>query len=119
MTWEELTELLERLGAAHDVKVHTVRRDGMDTVALHFVPVVWFVSMRFSGTLNIGVYEGEDHRLVGTEQIPLAEPTPEFVRERVEKASAEQFGLALDPQAVSDFLERFPRPQMRDMEGAG
>ena len=64
------------------------------------------------------MYGGEDHRLVGTEQIPLAELTPEFVRERVEKASAEQFGLALDPQAVSDFLERFPRPQMRDIDGA-
>ena len=47
-------------------------------------------------------------RLVGTEQIPLAELTPEFVRERVEKASAEQFALALDPRAVSDSLERFP-----------
>lgn len=99
--------------------MHVVRRDGLDTVALHFVPVAWFVAMRLTGALNIGVYQGEENRLVGTEQIPLAELTPEFVRERVEKASAEQFGLRLDPQAVSDFLERFPRPQLRDVDGAG
>ena len=118
MTWDELTGLLEQLGPDHNVTVHTVRRDGMDTVALHFVPVAWFVSMRFTGALNIGVYEGEENRLVGTEQIPLGELTPAFVRARV-KASAEQFGLRLDPQAVSDFLERFPGPQLRDVEGAG
>lgn len=119
MTWDELTSLLEQLGADHDVKVHTVRRDGLDTVALHLVPVAWFVAMRFTGALNIGVYQGEENRLVGTEQIPLAELTPEFVRGRVEKASAEQFGHRLDPRAVSDFLERFPRPQWRDVDGAG
>lgn len=119
MTWEELTELLTRLGDEHAAKVHVVRRDGLDTVAIHFVPVAWFVSMRFSGTLNIGVYEGEENRLVGTEQLPLAELTPGFVREKVEKAAAKQFELSLDPEAVRDFLERFPRPQMRDMEGAG
>ena len=118
MTWEELTRLLERPAADHDVKVHTVRRDGLDTVAVHFVPVAWFVSMRFTGTLNMGVYEGEENRLVGTEQIPLAELTPAFVRERVEKAAAEQFTLSLDPQAVSEFLDRFPRPQLRDIDGA-
>ena len=40
--------------------------------------------------LNVGVYEGDEHRLVGTEQIPLAELTPEFVRERVEAACGER-----------------------------
>ena len=100
------------------MKVHIVRRGGTDTVVLHLVPVAWFVSMRFANTLNIDRYEGEERRLVGTEQIPLAELTPEFVRARVEKASAEYFGLAFDPQAVSDFLERCPRPQMRDIDGA-
>ena len=119
MTWEELTELLTKLGDEHETKVHVVRRDGLDTVALHFVPVAWFVSMRFTGALNMGTYQGEENRLVGTEQIPLAEVTSEFVRQKVEAAAAKQFFLALDPQAVSDFLEPLPRPQLRDMDGAG
>ena len=75
--------------------------------------------MKFAGALNMGVYEGDENRLVGTEQIPLAELTPEFVREKVEVAAVKQFSLLLDPEAVAEFLERFPRPQMRDMEGAG
>ena len=66
-----------------------------------------------------GCLRGEENRIVGTEQIPLAELTPEFVRQRVENAAAEQFSRLLDPEAVAEFLERFPRPQMRDMEGAG
>ena len=119
MTWEELTGLLSGLAEEHENKAHVVRRDGMDTIALHFVPVAWFVSMRFTGTLNMGIYQGEENRLVGTEQIPLAELTPAFVRERVEKAAAEQFTLSLDPEAVDEFLEGFPRPRLRDVEGAG
>ena len=75
--------------------------------------------MKMVSALNMGVYEGEERRIIGTEQIPLAELTPEFVRNRVQQAAAQQFNLSLDSQAVKDFLERFPRPQMRDMEGAG
>ena len=75
--------------------------------------------MKFANALNIGVYEGEENRLVGKEHIPLPELTPEFVHTRVEKAPAEQFALALDPGAVSEFLEKFPRPQMHDINGAG
>lgn len=123
MTWDELTDLLTSLGEGYDLKVHVVRREGLDTVALHIVPVAWFVAMRFTGALNIGVYEGDEHRLVGTEQIPLAELTPAFVRERVDAAmvtvvAATGVQLVLDPEAVRMFLERFPRPQMRDIEGS-
>ena len=119
MTWDELTALLSELAEEHDTKANVVSAEGVETVFLHLPPVAWFCSMKFVGALNIGVYQGEENRLVGTAQIPLAELTPEFVREKVERAAAEQFGLSLDPQAVSDFLERFPRPQLRDMEGAG
>jgi hypothetical protein len=35
-------------------------------------------------TEQIGVFQGQENRLVGTEQIPLAELTPASVRERVE-----------------------------------
>ena len=64
MTWDELTDLLTRLGEGYDLKVHVVRREGLDTVALHIVPVAWFVAMRFTGALNMGVYEGDENRLV-------------------------------------------------------
>lgn len=118
-----MTDLLTRLGEGYDLKVHVVRREGLDTVALHIVPVAWFVAMRFTGALNMGVYEGDEHRLVGTEQIPLAELTPEFVRDRVDAAmdkaeAARGVQLVLDPEAVRMFLEKFPRPQMRDIEGS-
>lgn len=123
MNWDELTDLLTRLGEGYDLKVHVVRREGLDTVALHIVPVAWFVAMRFTGALNMGVYEGEENRLVGTEQIPLAELTPEFVRDRVDAAmdkavAATGVQLVLDPEAVRMFLEKFPKPQMRDIEGS-
>lgn len=116
MTWAEITGLLTELGEQYDVKVHVVRHDGLDTVALHLPPVAWFVSMKFAGSLNMGVYEGDEHRLVGTEQIPLAELTPEFVRERVEHAASELLGLALDPDAVRDFFARFQAQRSRDTE---
>ena len=119
MTWEELTDLLSQLAKEHDTEAEVVPIQGLEAVFLHLVPVAWFSSMKFAGALNIGVYEGEENRLVGTEQIPLPELTPKFVRKRVETAAAEQFGLCLDPEAVRDFLERFPRPQLRDVEGAG
>ncbi len=114
MTWDELTDLLTKLGEQYDVKVHVVKRDGLDTVALHLPPVAWFISMKFAGSLNMGTYEGDDHRLVGTEQIPLAELTPKFVQERVERAAAELLGVALDPDAVRDFFARLQEQRSRD-----
>ena len=121
MTWDELTDLLTRLGEGYDLKVHVVRREGLDTVALHIVPVAWFVAMRFTGALNMGVYEGEENRLVGTEQIPLAELTPEFVRERVDAAmdkavAARGVQLVLDPEAVRDFFEVMQKQRSRDLD---
>ena len=121
MTWDELTDLLTRLGEGYGLKVHVVRREGLDTVALHIVPVAWFVAMRFTGALNIGVYEGEENRLVGTEQIPLAELTPEFVRDRVDAAvdkavAARGVQLVLDPEAVRDFLEVMQKQRSRDLD---
>lgn len=119
MTWDELTALLSKLAQQHDTELKVVPIQGLEAVFLHFVPVAWFSSMKFAGALNIGVYQGDENRLVGTEQIPLAELTPEFVHQRVKKAAAEQFSRLLDPEAIRDFLERFPRPELRDMEGAG
>ena len=119
MTWDELTALLSKLAQEHDTELKVVPIEGLEAVFFHLVPVAWFSSMKFVGALNIGVYQGNENRLVGTEQIPLAELTPEFVRQRVETAAAEQIGRALDPETVRKFFEQFPRPQLRDMEGAG
>ena len=119
MTWDELTALLSELAQEHGNELKVIPIKGLEAVFLHLVPVAWFSSMKLANALSIGVYEGEENRLVGQESIPLPELTPEFVRARVEKAAAEWFSLSLDPEAVRDFLERFPRPQMRDLEGAG
>ncbi len=119
MTWDELTTLLSELARENDTELKIVPIKGLEAVFLHLVPVAWFSSMKMFPALNIGVYEGEERRLVGTEQIPLAELTPEFVREKVQQAAAQQFALSLDPEVVREFLEQIPRPQMRDVEDAG
>ena len=108
MTWEEIAELLITFGE----KVHVIRGDNADAVSLQLVPVSWFVSIKSSGVLNTGIYEGEDNRLVGTRTIPFAELTPEFLRQEVQKAMAEQVAYFLDSAALRDCLdsaERKPR----------
>ena len=119
MTWDELTALFSKLADEHGNELKVIPIEGLEAVFLHLVPVAWFSSMKFAGALNIGVYQGDENRLVGTEQIPLAELTPEFVREKVQAAAVEQFSRLLDPEAVAEFLERFPRPKLRDVQGAG
>ena len=79
MTWEELATLLISCQQA----VHVVRGDGLDTVSLQLAPVAWFVSIKSSGKLNIGTYEGDDLRLVGTQIIPLEELEPDFLRRKI------------------------------------
>ena len=110
MTWEELVEVLISFGE----RVHVVRGDGLDTVSLKVVPVAWFIAMNSEGQLNMGVYEGEENRLVGTRSMPLAELTAEFMREEVGKALAEQLASMLDPQAVADFLKATKRGKRWD-----
>ncbi len=116
MTWDELTELLIELGEQYDVKVHVLKRDGLDTVALHLPPVAWFVSMKFANSLNMGVYEGDDHQLVGTEQIPLAELTPEFVRERVDAACGQVVWGAFDPETLQKAMQVINDQRLRDTD---
>ena len=110
MTWEELTEVLISFGE----RVHVVRGDGLDTVSFQVVPVAWFVAMKSTGRLNMGIYEGEENRLVGTRAMPLAELTEDFVREEVGKALADQLCSMLDPQAVADFLKHVKRGKRWD-----
>jgi hypothetical protein len=105
MTWEEIVELLISFGE----KIHVVRGDNADAVSLQLVPVGWFVSIKSSGVLNTGIYEGEDNRLVGTRTIPFAELTPEFLRQEVQKALAQQVVSLLDSNALRDYLDAASR----------
>ena len=112
MTWEELRDLLLELSG----ETRVTNALGLDAVALNLVPVAWFISMRLTSTLNIGIYEGADHRLVGTEHLPLAELTPAFVRGRVEHAMAEQVRGMLDPEAVELFRRQLERNARLDLD---
>lgn len=117
MTWEEIVRLFISFGE----NVHIVRGDGLDAVSLQIAPIAWFISMKATGQLNIGIYEGEENRLVGTRAIPFAELTSEFLRSQVQEALAKQVTAMLDPDAVQDFLSvrenkthrRFPPPTPR------
>lgn len=100
MTWEEIVRLFISFGE----RVHIVRGDGLDAVSLQIVPVAWFISMRATGQLNMGIYEGKENRLVGTRAISFAELTPEFLRAQVADALAKQFAAMLDPDAMREFL---------------
>ena len=40
--------------------MHVIRGDELDTVSLQLAHVTWFVSIKYSGGLNIGIYEGDD-----------------------------------------------------------
>ena len=93
-------------------KVHVIRGDDADAVSLQLVPAGWFVSIKSSGVLNMGTYEGDDNRLVGTRTIPFAKLTPEFLRAEVQRVMSEQMTAYLDSDAMRDYLissERNPR----------
>ena len=105
MTWEELLSLLSSFGE----KLHVIRGDESDAVSLQVVPFAWFVSIKSSGVLNVGTYEGDENRLVGTRSIPLAELTPEFVRAEVAEALGKQIEALLDPAALRDYFAKAGR----------
>ena len=109
MTWEEIVELLISFGE----KVHVIRGDNADAVSLQLAPVGWFVSIKSSGVLNTGIYEGDDNRLVGTRTIPFAELTPEFLRQEVQERIAQQVVSLLDSDALRDYLDAAARKTRR------
>ena len=109
MTREEIVELLISCGE----KVHVIRGDDANAVSLQLVPVAWFVSIKASGVLNTGIYEGNDNRLIGTRTIPFAELTPEFLRQEVQKAMAEQVVSLLESDALRDHLDAAARKTRR------
>lgn len=87
MTWEELVTLLIETGE----KVHIVRAEGADAVSLQLPPAGWFASMKATGELNVGVYEGADNRLVGTRVVALAALDPDVLRAEVAEVRSRQF----------------------------
>ncbi len=101
MTWEEISDVL----IAFSEKVHVVRGDDADAVSLQLVPAGWFVSIKSSGVLNTGTYEGKENRRVGTRTIPFAEITPEFLRHEVQKVMSEQMTTYLDSDAMRAYLD--------------
>lgn len=109
MTWEEIVELFISYGE----RVHVIRGEGLDAVSLQLVPVAWFVSMKSSGQLNLGIYEGADNRLVGTRVILFAELTPEFLRAEVAAALAKQSLSLLDSESMRDALDATRRNRPR------
>ena len=116
MNWDELFYLLTELGERLGEKVYVVEGEDLDTIALNVPPVAWFIAMECSRTLNMGVYEGDDHALVGLEEIPLAELTPEFVRARVEVAVVKQLRLLLDPDAKREIFGPPEKAAWRDID---
>src|SRR5262245_39383406 len=106
MTYEEIVREFLQFGE----HVHIIQGSDLDTVALHVVPVAWFVAMKAAGRLYIGKFEGKENRLVGTENLSFEETTPQFIRERVGNALAEQLSHHMhDPDALRDFLAALQR----------
>ena len=101
-----ILEKLVTLFISYQQAVHVIRGDGLEAVSLQLAPAAWFVSIKSSGRLNIGIYEGDELRLVGTRTIPLAELEPNFLRREIEEALGKQILALLDPGAVSVFLKR-------------
>lgn len=100
MTWEELVSLF----ISYQQAVHVIRGDGLDAVSLQLAPMAWFVSIKASGKLNIGIYEGIELRLVGTRTIDLAELEPDILRRDIEEALRKCIVAMLDPTAIIDFF---------------
>lgn len=56
MTWEELVALF----ISNEQPVHYIRGAKLDAVSLQLAPATSFVSIKSSGRLNIGIYEGDE-----------------------------------------------------------
>jgi hypothetical protein len=102
MTWEELVTLLIETGE----NVHVVRAEGADAVSLQLPPAGWFVSMKATAELNVGVYEGADNRLVGTRVVALEEVAADGLRAEIAELRAKQFAALF----AKDFWPRSSEP---------
>ncbi len=81
-------------------------------MSLPLPPAGWFVSLKETGALNLGIYEGDDNRLVGTRTTPLEEVTPEFLRAEVDEVRAKQIAAIFAQEFWSPSTEP-PEPPKR------
>ena len=82
--------------------MRVVRDEGVNLVSYHVGSVAWFVSIKASGSLDIGRYEGDELRLVGTQSIPLAELDRGTLQKEIEEALARQISASLDASTLDD-----------------
>ena len=80
MNYSDISDQLLH-GAVEGTIGHAIKRDEIQTTALYFIPVYWFVAFAEANELFLGIYEGTDLRLVGTRQIKFTDLTPESLRE--------------------------------------
>ena len=80
----------------------------MDTLALHVIPVAWFVAMKSPGRLYVGTYQGPEHRIVATKNFTFEQLTPTLLKQEVTDALADQVGHLLDPQDLKRILSKLP-----------
>ncbi len=102
MTWEELVTLPIETGE----NVQIVRAEGADAVSLQLPPVGWFVSMKTTAELNVGIYQGVDNCLVGTRVVALEEVAPDALRAEIAEVRAKQFAALL----AKNFWPRSSKP---------
>jgi hypothetical protein len=86
MTYEEIVKHFIEFGE----HVH-IQGSQLDTVALHVVPVAWFVAMKSAGRLYMGKFEGKENRLVGTENLPFEGDPALYQRARGKRARGAAF----------------------------
>src|SRR2546425_12917347 len=100
MTYEQAAQQLTALAMDAGERVYIVQGGELDTVALHIIPIAWFIAMKHLGRLYMGTYEGPERRIRGTKDLPFEEVTDLFLKEQVSNALADQVGQMLDPQAL-------------------
>ena len=108
MTYEQVARQFTDIHLHAGVGVYVVQGENVDTVALHIIPVAWFIAMKKLGRLYIGTYERPEHRIIGTKNFSFDEITHAFLKEEVSNALADQVGHMLDPQALKELLSKLP-----------
>lgn len=83
MTYTEISNQLLGLGIEAGLHVHCVRVPGFNVTALYVVPAAWFIAYEDPTLFSWGTYGIPDLRLIGKQQIPFCEVTPDFIRHKV------------------------------------
>jgi len=68
MDYNEVSNELLRLAKTSGMPAQKVETQGLRTTAVYVIPERWFVAFEPAGALFLGLYEGQDLRMVGTHQ---------------------------------------------------